>query len=469
MDWLWELAFNLIGGKKQADAAKEAAELQNQAMEAQYEYDLLAWEAAKQSAIDKRAYAVQEIELRNKNEGQIAAHKDAMNAASYNYNMQIRNQQQDLNDRMYEKSEDIFSKQLGINAANEKAAKMDERRKLREIETENRYDQQDVYLEALETEGAIRARGQSGRSIDKATSVAALKASTALSLLDLSLDNATIASQSAIRAIGKERVIKDVNAYAAKMLDPGELPEPIKPIDTPRAEFLYPPVYKDYDFGPAPEIGVKVSPSAAASKVWGSTITSVAGLVGDAFSANTKKIPVYAMPRMAQFLQNNGPWSQLIDFENISIQPIQNKIPVSVSPRLTVTPLTVPHRDEFSETVGFLITGQSKRVLYIPDIDKWDLWETDINELLTQVDYAFLDATFFEDGEISRPMSEVPHPFVEESIKRFESLATEEKNKIYFIHLNHTNPARDAGFKGRVFVEEKGYNFATFGMRFSLD
>ena len=186
-------------------------------------------------------------------------------------------------------------------------------------------------------------------------------------------------------------------------------------------------------------------------------------------SANTKKIPVYAMPRMAQFLQNNGPWSQLIDFENISIQPIQNKIPVSVSPRLTVTPLTVPHRDEFSETVGFLITGQSKRVLYIPDIDKWDLWETDINELLTQVDYAFLDATFFEDGEISRPMSEVPHPFVQESIIRFESLAVEEKNKIYFIHLNHTNPARDAGFKGRVFVEGKGYHFATFGMHFQLD
>ena len=109
-----------------------------------------------------------------------------------------------------------------------------------------------------------------------------------------------------------------------------------------------------------------------------------------------KKTPVYVMPRMEKFLRNNGPWNQLIDLENISIQPIQNKIPVSVSPRLTVTPLVVPHRDEFSETVGFLITGQSKRVLYIPDIDKWDLWETDINELLTQVDYAFLDATFLK-------------------------------------------------------------------------
>ena len=186
-------------------------------------------------------------------------------------------------------------------------------------------------------------------------------------------------------------------------------------------------------------------------------------------SANTKNTPVYAMPRMAQFLQNNGPWSQLIDLENISIKPLQNKTPVSVSPRLSITPLIVPHRDEFSETVGYLIAGQSKRALYIPDIDKWDLWETDINTLLTQVDYAFLDATFFEDGEISRPMSDVPHPFVEESIMRFKSLAVEEKSKIYFIHLNHTNPARDANFDDRRAIEEKGYHFATFGMRFSLD
>lgn len=186
-------------------------------------------------------------------------------------------------------------------------------------------------------------------------------------------------------------------------------------------------------------------------------------------SANSKKIPVYAMPRMAKFLRNNGPWSQLIDLQNILIQPLQNKFPVSVSPHLTITPLVVPHRDEFSETVGFMIRGKSKCALYIPDIDKWDLWETDINELLTKVDYAFLDATFFQDGEITRPMSEVPHPFVEESIKRFKSLPIEEKNKIYFIHLNHTNPARDAEFKGRLAVEDKGYHFATFGMRFSLD
>ena len=282
--------FSFFGGKQQADAAKEMAELQNKAMEEQYKYDLDAYNAAKQSAISKRDHAVREIELRAKNEGKIAAHKDAMNQASYNYNMQIRNQQQGLNDRMYAKSEDIYDKQLSINAANEKAAKMDERRKLREIETEKRYDQQDVYLETLEAEGAIRARGQSGRSVDKRSSMNALKSSQALALLDLSLDNATIAAQSAIRDIGKERVIKDINAYAAKMLDPGELPAPIAPIATPQAEFLYPPVYEDYDFGPAPVKGARTSPSAAAQKVWGTTISSVAGTVGSFFADNTKNI-----------------------------------------------------------------------------------------------------------------------------------------------------------------------------------
>ena len=285
-----ELVLGLIGGNKQAKATEEMIRLQKEAEKKQYQYDLDSYNAAKQSAISKRDYAIKEIELRAKNEGKIAQFKDAMNLASYNYNMQIRNQQQDLNDRMYAKSEDVYDKQLTINAANEKAAKMDERRKLREIETEKRYDQQDVYLEALEAEGAIRARGQSGRSVDKAASVAALKASTALSLLDLSLDNATIAAQSAIRDIGRERVIKDINAYAAKMLDPGKLPEPIAPIATPQAEFLYPKVFEDYDFGPAPVEGTRFSPSAAANQVWGSTISSVAGTVGDLFGSITKDI-----------------------------------------------------------------------------------------------------------------------------------------------------------------------------------
>ena len=284
------LGLQVYSGRKQERAATDAANTQNAATEAQYQYDLEAWDMAKQSAIAKRNYAVQEIEEKARQEGLIAAHKDAANLRTYNYNLQIRDREQDLNDRMYAKSEDIFYNQLGINADNERSARMDERRQLREIETENRYQKNDAYLEAIEAEGAIRARGQTGRSIDKAKSVAALKASTAMSLLDLSLDNATTASQSALQAIGRERTVQDLNAYAAKMLDPGVLPEPIAPLPTPQATFLYPRVFEDYDFGPEPIRGAMVSPSAASAQVWGSTISSIAGTVGGLFQNQTKSI-----------------------------------------------------------------------------------------------------------------------------------------------------------------------------------
>ena len=270
------LGLQIYGGNKQKQAANQAAQAQNEGTEAQYQYDLAAWEMAKESAIAKRNYAVQEIEEKARQEGLLAAHKDAANLQTYNYNLQIRNQQQDLNERMYAKSEDIFVNQLNINAQNEKSARMDERRKLREIETENRYQQNEAYIDALEAEGAIRARGQTGNSVDRQKSVAALEAATAMSLLNLSLDNATAASRSAIQAIGTERVVQDLNAYAAKMLDPGVIPEPVQPLPTPQATFLYPRVFEDYDFGPEPIRGAMTSPSAASAQVWGTTIAGLA-------------------------------------------------------------------------------------------------------------------------------------------------------------------------------------------------
>ena len=63
---------------------------------------------------------------------------------------------------------------------------------------------------------------------------------------------------------------------------------------------------------------------------------------------------------------------------------------------LQITPILVPHRDEFSETVGYYIKGKEKTLLFIPDIDKWYRWETDIRELVKEVDYALLDASFLQ-------------------------------------------------------------------------
>lgn len=181
-----------------------------------------------------------------------------------------------------------------------------------------------------------------------------------------------------------------------------------------------------------------------------------------------KDIPVYAMPKMKNFLINNGPWSQLVTNKNIAFSNLRKDKVVQLNNSLKVTPFLVPHRDEFSETVGYKIEGKNKSALFIPDINKWSLWEKNIVEEVKKVDYAFLDATFFKEGEINRPMSEVPHPFIEETVDLFKNESLTTKNKVIFIHFNHTNPALQPNSKERNELTLLGYKFATEGKQFEL-
>ena len=278
-------AIGLYGANKSSNAAKDAARLQNQATEAQYEYDKQAWEMQKQAAMADRDFAVQEIQMRAQQEGQLAAYKDASNLQNYNYNLQIRNMEQDTNEKMFQKSEAIYAGQVGINAQEARAAREDEKRKLEEIRTESLYEKNDEYLNMLSAEGEIRARGVTGRSAEKARSVKLLETSQKLALLDLSLANATRESNSTLRAIGRESTVADLNAYAARMLDPGVLPMPITPLATPQAQYMYPRVFQDYDFGPEPIRGAMASPAAASNRVWGTAITSLASTATDLIKA----------------------------------------------------------------------------------------------------------------------------------------------------------------------------------------
>jgi pyrroloquinoline quinone biosynthesis protein B len=132
-------------------------------------------------------------------------------------------------------------------------------------------------------------------------------------------------------------------------------------------------------------------------------------------------------------------------------------------------PIVVPHRDEYSETVGFKIIGTKKSALYIPDIDKWEIWEKDIIKEVNAVDYAFIDGTFFEDGEINRPIKDVLHPFISETVSIFKNEPLSVKNKIYFIHLNHTNPAHNQESQQRIALEKQGFRFASLGAQFILN
>lgn len=182
---------------------------------------------------------------------------------------------------------------------------------------------------------------------------------------------------------------------------------------------------------------------------------------------NTKEMPVYAMPGMQHFLQNNGPWSQLISLKNIGLQNLKADSVIWLTKNISVTPLLVPHRDEFSETVGYALKVNNKKVLFIPDIDKWHKWETDIRELVKLNDYLFLDATFFDETELpGRNMAEIPHPFVKESMEIFKDLPLSERSKIWFIHFNHTNPLIDINSLEFKEVRNKGFNVAIENQKF---
>ena len=171
-------------------------------------------------------------------------------------------------------------------------------------------------------------------------------------------------------------------------------------------------------------------------------------------------MPVYAMPRMYEYLSENGPWSQLVDLKNINLKALRKDSTMVLNQRLSVTPIVVPHRDEFTETVGFLIQSMDKKVLFIPDIDKWSKWDRNIIDYINEVDIALLDATFFKNGEIERDMNEVPHPYVEESMRLFEDLSDQDKQKVYFIHFNHTNPLLIDGSDAQKKVIQNGFKIS---------
>ena len=182
-----------------------------------------------------------------------------------------------------------------------------------------------------------------------------------------------------------------------------------------------------------------------------------------------KNIMVYALKRMSKFLTKNGPWDQLVKLNNISIQTISNKEFVKLSENIFVIPIRVPHRDEYSETVGYKIIGKSKKILFIPDIDKWDEWKKSIIEEVKLVDYAFIDGTFYNGTELNRDMREIPHPSIEETLQLFSNQPVAERNKIYFIHINHTNPILTNKNGIRDLVEGLGFNIAQRGLKFKLD
>ena len=181
-----------------------------------------------------------------------------------------------------------------------------------------------------------------------------------------------------------------------------------------------------------------------------------------------KNLMVKVLPKMGDFLRTNGPWNQLVDINNIQIQNLNFGLNTNELRNITVTPIQVPHRDEYSETAGFIIEGRNKKALFIPDIDKWEKWNKNLKQLVYEFDYLLLDSTFYDSDEINRDISEIPHPLVIETINLLDDLSREQKDKIYFIHMNHTNLMLDPSSELTKLVTDKGFNITRLGLKLFL-
>jgi pyrroloquinoline quinone biosynthesis protein B len=188
-------------------------------------------------------------------------------------------------------------------------------------------------------------------------------------------------------------------------------------------------------------------------------------------SLNTKGIPTWASPRMAEFLRTNGPWSQLVRLGNITLKEIQPGQSSELEDGVSIKAFIVPHRDEYTDTLAFLIRGPRRTLLYVPDTDSWKAWPTSLPEVLAaeKVDIALLDATFYSADELpDREVSKIRHPLVTDTMELLEPFVKAVKLKVYFTHMNHTNPALDSGGAARKAIEARGFKVLAEGQELDL-
>ena len=265
----------LLGARSSAKAAKKNANKQNEAAERQFEYDTKAYNMKIDQLKSEHAFRVGETATKRQNNESQAAYQDAINNRNYSHQLMIRQREQDSLDAQYEKSNKLFAMKTGYNEKVSQKAQQDELRKLDEIHTEATFSTQEQRIKHLQEEGKVRALGQSGVSVGKTHQAAAASFGFQVAALNEGLSSAGLNTLSALEDIKNDKFSADLAAWAAKMADPGELPMPIQPIETPRTVYDDPEALQEFHFGPPPVKGAMVSASAASSAAWGSAIPSI--------------------------------------------------------------------------------------------------------------------------------------------------------------------------------------------------
>lgn len=177
-------------------------------------------------------------------------------------------------------------------------------------------------------------------------------------------------------------------------------------------------------------------------------------------------LPCWVTTRMSQYLTANQPWQALVVFGHLALNGLVAGEQFEPWPGLGMRPVVVPHRAEFTDTVGFSIENLATGVsaFYLPDIDGWsDVTE---REVATH-DISLVDTSFYSRDELpNRDMSTFPHPIATDTMDRFQHLTGDKM--IVLTHLNHSNPLTDPDSPEALQASSRGFHIAHDMMEIDL-
>jgi hypothetical protein len=283
-----------LGGQAEADA-------QNRAIEAQYEQNMQAWRYGKKRIRADYQQERKQWRLNKRNEETLAAWKDDTNLQDWQYNLKIQDFEYASQMKQFAKSEKIFGQQLTFNQMAQAAANEAEYRKLEDTTKELAFQNQDLVIKALQASDVTAVKGQQGRTAAKGEQAEFFSLGNNQTILAESLLSAKADAGAAIRKIAADKFGADLAAEAARMLKPDRLPQPPKPLTTPRAKFLKPRKPKEFDLGVRPTKGVMASSAGAWMGAASNLATGIAGAATsgskDNFSLNNLSANPYTLPK----------------------------------------------------------------------------------------------------------------------------------------------------------------------------
>ena len=172
-------------------------------------------------------------------------------------------------------------------------------------------------------------------------------------------------------------------------------------------------------------------------------------------------LPLLASAGLVKLLAETAVWRPLMD--NVQLITLAPHEPITLAPNLTITPIPVPHRDEWGVgTFAFRLQGPGRSLLYLPDIDQWEAW-AEARSVLTAVDIAIVDATFYGREELGG-RDPVAHPYVPHTLSLFADIP----GQLILTHFNHTNPVLDETSRAHQTVLAAGVQVAHVGQMLGL-